>query len=308
MTELLAIIAAIPRTDTTCRLASTSLARAARRVCPRFVRWLHDQVPIPEANLVHDLIAICNVTWRLMIDELLLRITCAVGPQRALPPPPSPVPMMMVARQPLKDVLRLLESAADGDDIKLQPFADGAEQLVFTLELLGPWTHLAAREMRGSLKLRESRVVLDADDDPRLEAVLASELDAGLRDGCGSCVEGSAALALCWLVRFLGLWVDTWNVKVGAGRPTFKEGLEKAYSVNVQPYHAWLLQRAFFFSISIVPSWSESKELLAGYDAEAGEAGAFACIDALREGVDKIRATLKERGAWDESVVGQLRM
>lgn len=199
---------------------------------------------------------------------------------------------------PPREIQRVLQLAAldDGADLDLHRFLEGAFLLLPQLEALGTWTFIAAREVRANLcSLRQSAAFREC---ARLRAVLAAETAGGVHKE-GILADGTAALALTWLTRLLGLWVAVWREP---RPPTFKQALDAAYDAHMRPYHGWIARKAFALATSCVPTWAAARELYADYDAE-GEAGVIADIAALAPLLERIRAALAEMGLHDERTV-----
>jgi hypothetical protein len=253
--------------------------------------------PVPRGvRLPDDVLIICGLTAKALFSRAVCCALCnTLEVRKSLPPPARQQP-------PSREVADMLRASRLHDDVLLHPFSDGAEQNLFPLERLGPWTVIASREVRACLiDLRESQAVRDAGSGARLRAVLAAEKAAGLHAEDGPLAPGSAASALCWLVRYLAMWVDLWREP---RRPTFKEALDDAYKTEVAPYHGWLLQKGFAFATALVPSWAEARMLLAEHDAE-GEAGMLRCVEALRPILDSTRTIMREMRLWDLTVLGE---
>ena len=228
-------------------------------------------------------------------QELSDRLTQAAGPQKQRAP-----------QIPAHEVVAKLEAALieNGSDVDLVEFAAAVEQQLYPLEALGAWTAIAAREVKSNLHMvMQSDAVRKAGEAPRLREVLEAERMAGLHrvkpNGTTICANGSAALALVWLSRFLLLWVDCLSEPRA---PTYKENVMRAYTAHISPYHTWLLKKAFKVATALVPSWGEAYDLMSECDAE-GEAGVLREIAALSPILAVIESTLKEFQMWDDQRV-----
>lgn len=265
----------------------------------------------PRGDLRSDLLLISAITAKAMFSRAVccalcnLSEACEATTQELSSRLPLPLPSQQKPRapqMPSHEVLAILQAAFvdGGTDLLLNEFAQAVEQQLYPLDALGAWTTIAKREVTINLQvLMQSEAVLGAGEAPRLRDVLAAEAAAGLHStdasGVTVCPGGSAALALVWLSRFLGIWVDQWREPRA---PTFKESVMRAYASRIAPYHTWLLRKAFKVATALVPTWGEAHDQLAACDDE-GEAGVLRCVAVLEPILELIEALLLEHGLWD---------
>ena len=255
---------------------------------------------VSRPDVYKDILHIASLTAERDAARTICCAMCSLGGPSQHTLQLTEVPIVIgKPKRPQHEVLRSLRAALvdEGTDVLLRQFVDSAEQLLFALEMLGMWTRIAVREVRANLlMLTQSIAMSAAGDGARLTEVLAAEVASGIHSGGGQLANASAALALNWLARFLGMWIGLWREP---RLPTFKANVMRSYGTNIQPYHSWLLQKTFSIATAgLVPSWSEARALLAAFDPE-GEAGMLRNVAALAPIVDRISATLHEMQLWD---------
>lgn len=270
--------------------------------------------PIPTGNFWDDLLHVCGHTTRAIFSHAVCCALCSLDGDVSEPATQNRLRSFSTGRLPLpapkeqaEGVLELLRRAPTGEsDLKLSDFVEAAEQLVHPLELLGPWTVIAAREVRSNCSLlRQALHQVEDSAGTGLRAVLEAEKEMNMHKQRGAAVllnSQSVAFALTWLHRFLGIWADLWRVP---RPPTFRDGLMRAYKEHVEPYHSWLLRRAFAVATAVVPSWEEARELLKEYDAK-GEAVVLQQVAALAPLLACIRASLLELQLLDTRMAGDV--
>lgn len=208
---------------------------------------------------------------------------------------------ILAPKVPQREAHHLLELALDGtdDDLDLKQLIRATEQMMYALQVLGPWTFIAVRELKSNMSMLEASTSFKgAGAAPKLLDVLSVEGSNGLHQNVGpNCVlsEPSSAMALLWLHRFLALWFEMWREP----RPeTLKDAIISAYNKSIEPFHSWLIQRTFLLAVAVVPTWGEAREALAAFD-EDGEAGMLRNIAALAPLLSRIEIALQREGLWD---------
>ena len=200
----------------------------------------------------------------------------------------------------MAQALKTLQSSHCGwnNDVKLRPFASAIQPFVAALEVLGPWTHFAARETKVNLaKIENSAAVAEliasGEREPTLHAVLQKEVAANIHPP-GSLADESAAMGCVWLLRFLSMFCFMWNEP----RPrSFKEAVDNGYKVHIMEYHNWILQQTFFLATAVVPSWQEATLKYAAFDVE-GEEGVIRGVEQLKLTIARVEEQLKATGLW----------
>lgn len=218
----------------------------------------------------------------------------------------------------LAEGLRVMQDVLIGeDDVRIAPLMLAIKRCyLLSLEALGGWTYIAAREIKANLLKIEfsasfralsaaspTESSADADRSVTLLQLLEWEQAANLHAAVGpnvALMDESAAMGLTWLLRFLMLWVEMWTDERRAH--PFAESLDLSYKQSCGPYHGWVVQKAMAVACTIVPTWEEVRTLLANVDVD-GQDGVLRCVDALRPVLARIEAALRGRGLWDSHVI-----
>jgi hypothetical protein len=208
----------------------------------------------------------------------------------------------------------------DDGDVRVAPLLVAVKRCyLVSLEALGGWTYIAAREIKTNLEKVEKCAAFLAlsaapngvegsgASDVRMLALFEHEASMGIhqqvrtRDGGRtiSLADSSAAMAMLWLLRFLSLWTDVW---AEPRAKTFASGLDASYTKHCAPYHGWVTQRAFALACSIVPTWESSAATFSELDPD-GEVGVMRNVAVLQPVLACIDAALKARGWVDPRVV-----
>mmetsp|Transcript_16182 Transcript_16182/g.33186 ORF Transcript_16182/g.33186 Transcript_16182/m.33186 type:complete len:542 (+) Transcript_16182:24-1649(+) len=148
-------------------------------------------------------------------------------------------------------------------EIEMEKLLVAASSFLDVLRALGPAMALGVKDFQGNHKKANSFYSVDKVAHSDMKKLLVAEKATGIHKPGGVNKDPSSAAGLLWMRRSISFQLAFFEASLVPDSGTFVQAAEKAYVMELEPFHGWLLKKIFGKVIANIPSKEEFEEKIA---------------------------------------------